>query len=140
MSVEIFDKVRYEIKTVIKSANVNSKEVNQSFKTSIRFHKTYNSINMLHKQSLSRLSHVRKIVHDIKPQTFHTINLTRNAETRANDSKNFQLSVQHSNLSINRRLNTSKRLLFHFGESRNALQSNTSENKSLPKVTFVIHW
>ena len=95
---------------------------------------------MLHKQSLSRLSHVRKIVHDIKPQTFHTINLTRNAETRANDSKRLQLSIQHSNLSIKRQLNTSKRLLLHFGECRNALQSNTSENKSLAKVISVIHW
>ena len=119
---------------------MNSKEVNQSFKTSIRFHKTYNSINMLHKQSFSRLSQVRKIVHDIKPQTFHTINLNRNAETRANDSKNVQLSIQHSNLSINRRLNTSKRLLLQFGESRNALHSNTSENKSLTKVISVINW
>ena len=80
---------------------------------------------MLHKQSLYRLSQVRKIVHDIKPQTFHTINLNRNAETRANDSKNVQLSIQHSNLSLNRRLTT---------------DSNTSENKSLTKVIFVKHW
>ena len=94
---------------------------------------------MLHKQRLSRLSQVRKIVHDIKPQTFHTINLNRNAETRANDSKNVQLSIQHSNSSINRRLITSKRLLLHFGESRNALHSNTSDNKSLTKVISVIH-
>ena len=94
---------------------------------------------MLHKQSLSRLSHVRKIVHDITPQSFHTVNLTRNAETREKDSKNCQLSIQHSNLSINRRLNTSKRLLLRFGESRNALYSSTSENTSLSKVISFIH-
>ena len=90
---------------------------------------------MLHKHSLCRLSQVKKIVRDVKPQTFYTINLTKDVRTSSSEVKDSKILIKSNNMTcFFRKLSTTKRVLLHAGDSHDALTSNTNETKSLAKV------
>ena len=90
---------------------------------------------MLQKHSLLKLSQVKKIVHDVKPQNFHSINLGTTLKTNEIEKRNRLLRQQKNMNSISRQLGTSKQLLIQISATRNAYNSTTlSDSKLLSKV------
>lgn len=90
---------------------------------------------MLQKQSMLKLSQVKKIVHDVKPQNFHSINLGTTYKTNEIERGNRLLVPQNNMNSISRQLGTSKQLLIQVSATRKAYNSTTSsDSKSLSKV------
>jgi len=88
---------------------------------------------MLQKHSLLKLSQVKKILHDVKPQNFHSINLGSTLKTKEIEKSNRLLIQQNNMNSISRQLGTSKRLLIQISAKRKAYNSTTSDSKLLSK-------
>ena len=93
---------------------------------------------MLQKHSLLKLSQVKKIVHDVKPQNFHSINSGTTLKTNEIEKSNRFLIQQNNMNSISRQLGTSKQLLIQISATRKAYNSTTSDSKLLSKVILVL--